>query len=71
MSTLSESPISVLFHGGMASSAMTSQREESGEVSDALFSGRKTSRQFDHGFLASKWVVIAKITFICTFDIIF
>ena len=49
-STLSESPTSVLFHGGMASSAMTSQREESGEVSDALFSGRKTSRQFDHGF---------------------
>ena len=48
-STLSESPISVLFHGGMASSAMTSHREESGEVSDALFSGRKTSRQFDHG----------------------
>ena len=32
-STLSESPISVLFHGGMVSSAMTSQREESGEVS--------------------------------------
>ena len=49
-STLSESPISVLFHGGMASSAMMSQREESGEVSDALFSGRKTSQQFDHGF---------------------
>ena len=42
-STLTESPISVLFHEGMASSAMTSQREESGEVSDALFSGRKTS----------------------------
>ena len=49
-STLSESPISILFHGGMASSAMMSQREESGEVSDALFSSRKTSRQFDHGF---------------------
>ena len=48
-STLSESHISVLFHEGMASSAMTSQREESGEVSDALFSGRKTSRQLDHG----------------------
>ena len=48
-STLSESPTSVLFHEGMASSAMTSQREESGEVRDALFSGRKTSRQFDHG----------------------
>ena len=46
--TLSESPISVLFHEGMASSAMTSQREESGEVSDALLSGRKTL-QFDHG----------------------
>ena len=48
-STLSESPISVLFHEGMASSTMTSQREESGEVSDALFSDRKTSRQFDYG----------------------
>ena len=48
-STLSESPTSVLFHEGMTSSAMTSQREESGEVSDALFSGHKTSRQFDHG----------------------
>ena len=42
-STLSESLTSVLFHEGMASSAMTSQREQSGEVSDALFSGRKTS----------------------------
>ena len=42
-STLSESLTSVLFHEGMASSAMTSQREESGEVSDALFSGHKTS----------------------------
>ena len=49
-SMLSESPISVLFYGGMASSAMTSQGEESGEVSDALFSGRNTSRQIDHGF---------------------
>ena len=48
-STLSESPISVLFHEEMASSAMTSQREKSGEVSDALFSDRKTSRQFGHG----------------------
>ena len=43
MSTLTESLTSVLFHKGMASSAMTSQREESGEVSDALFSGHKTS----------------------------
>ena len=42
-STLSESLTSVLFHEGMASSAITSQREKSGEVSDALFSGRKTS----------------------------
>ena len=41
--------ISDLFHEGMASSAMTSQRQKSGEVSDAVFSGRKTSRQFDHG----------------------
>ena len=42
-STLSESLTRVLFHEGMASSAMTSQREESGEVSDALFLGRRTS----------------------------
>ena len=42
-STLSDTLTSVLFHEGMASSAMTSQREQSGEVSDALFSGRKTS----------------------------
>ena len=42
-SVLSESLTSVLFHDGMASSAMTSQKEESGEVNDALFSGRKTS----------------------------
>ena len=42
-------PYKCIFHEGMASSAMTSQREESGEVSDALFSGCKTSRQFDHG----------------------
>ena len=42
-STLSESLTKVLFHEGMASSAMTSQRKESGEVSDALFSGCKTS----------------------------
>ena len=42
-STLTESLTSVLFHEGMASSAMTSQRDESGEVSDALFPGRKTS----------------------------
>ena len=40
-STLSESLTSVLFHEGMASSAMTSQREESGEVSDALFRALK------------------------------
>ena len=42
-STLTESLTSVLFHEGMASSAMTSQREKSGEVSDEVFSGRKTS----------------------------
>ena len=36
-SALSESLTSVLFHEGMATPAMTSQREESGEVSDALF----------------------------------
>ena len=42
-SALTESLTSVLFHEGMASSAMTSQREKSGEVGDALFSGRKTS----------------------------
>ena len=36
-SALSESLTSVLFHEGMATSAMMSQREESGEVSDALF----------------------------------
>ena len=42
-STLSESLTCVLFHEGMASSAMTSQREQSGEVSYALFLGRKTS----------------------------
>ena len=41
-SPFTESFTSVLYEG-MASSAMTSQREESGEVSDALFSGRKTS----------------------------
>ena len=43
MSTLTESLTSVLFHEGMASSAMMSQREESGKVNDALFLGRKTS----------------------------